>query len=133
MLKRYVAIRTYIRLLGDRNILNLTPTDDQDDEIDALLIVLDECSMLKRYVAIRTYIRLLGDRNILNLTPTDDQDDEIDALLIVLDEYESVTLALQEDATSMLDVRNLFDECMLLHPSASKRLTSNSGIRTRGF
>ncbi|RHY44050.1 hypothetical protein DYB34_012661 [Aphanomyces astaci] len=85
-------------------------------------------SMLKRYVAIRTYIRLLGDRNILHLTPTDDQDDEIDALLLVLDELESVTLALQEVATSMLDVRNLFDECMLLHPSASKRLASNSAV-----
>ncbi|ETV79220.1 hypothetical protein H257_07287 [Aphanomyces astaci] len=34
MLKRYVAILTYIRLLVDRNILHLTPTDDQDDEID---------------------------------------------------------------------------------------------------
>ncbi|RLN93348.1 hypothetical protein DYB28_001936 [Aphanomyces astaci] len=84
--------------------------------------------MLKRYVAIHTYIRLLGDRNILHLTPTDDQDDEIDALLLVLDELESVTLALQEVATSMLDVRNLFDECMLLHPSASKRLASNSAV-----
>ncbi|KAF0717954.1 hypothetical protein AaE_010749, partial [Aphanomyces astaci] len=85
-------------------------------------------SMLKRYVAIHTYIRLLGDRNILHLTPTDDQDDEIDALLLVLDELESVTLALQEVATSMLDVRNLFDECMLLHSSASKRLASNSAV-----
>ncbi|ETV79221.1 hypothetical protein H257_07288 [Aphanomyces astaci] len=27
----------------------------------------------------------------------------------------------------MLDIRNLFDECML-HPSASKRLASNSGV-----
>ncbi|RQM31323.1 hypothetical protein B5M09_013747 [Aphanomyces astaci] len=70
----------------------------------------------------------LGDRNVLHLTPTDDQDDEIDALLLELDELESVTLALQEEATSMLDVRNLFDECMLLHSSASKRLASNSAV-----
>ncbi|RHY54117.1 hypothetical protein DYB30_013553, partial [Aphanomyces astaci] len=77
------------------------------------------CSMLKRYVAIGTYTRLLGDRNIFHLIPNDDEDDDIDALLLVLDDLESATLALQEEATSILDVRNLFDECTLLYPSAS--------------
>ncbi|ETV65879.1 hypothetical protein H257_17519 [Aphanomyces astaci] len=74
--------------------------------------------MLKRYVAIGTYTRLLGDHSIFHLIPTDNEDDEIDALLLVLDDLESATLALQE-ATSILDVRNLFDECTLLYPSAS--------------
>ena len=84
--------------------------------------------MIVRYVRLKDFLPALDSDEIdaLSLTPFENR--RVDTLLQQLELLESVTKVLQDDTTTMSDVRAVFDAVMDKFPETSCRLTSSAEI-----
>ncbi|KAG3111568.1 hypothetical protein PI125_g9014 [Phytophthora idaei] len=82
--------------------------------------------MLQRYVKIRAHIRQL--EAVEDLTPRSGKHKKLVSLLSHLEKFESVCKRLQSEATSMSEVRLLFDSVVSDYPIMGEYLKSNAKI-----
>ena len=64
--------------------------------------------LLQRYTEMKPFINIT-DYNLVEFLPTALEELKINELLKIMNKLNSVTLKLQEDNISLLEVRNLFD------------------------
>lgn len=84
--------------------------------------------MVSRYMLIKEFLRKLDSDEVDNLCPTPAENRRIEALLKQLKVLESVTKMLQEESTSVSDVRAMFDAVIEEFPETTDRLTSSAEI-----
>lgn len=85
-------------------------------------------SMLRRYQQLRDFVPSIGDDGITILLPSNAEEKKIDGLVLILDELDSVTKRLQDEETTMADVRVLFDATIAKYPETLCRLGETAGI-----
>ncbi|RHY96305.1 hypothetical protein DYB31_008269, partial [Aphanomyces astaci] len=66
-------------------------------------------NMLKRYIELKPFLLAIADHSIDVLRLNVVEDREVTALLVTLKDLNSITLALQGDECSLLEVRQIFD------------------------
>ncbi|RHX97760.1 hypothetical protein DYB25_012277 [Aphanomyces astaci] len=66
-------------------------------------------NMLKRYIELKPFLLAIADDSIDVLRLNVVEDREVTALLVTLEDLNSITLALQGDECSLLEVRQIFD------------------------
>ncbi|KAH9176476.1 hypothetical protein AeNC1_017587 [Aphanomyces euteiches] len=84
--------------------------------------------MLQRFWDIKSFLPCIGDRDVDSLMPSVAQDRSIEGLLLVLQDLDTATVALQSQHTTLVDVRNLFDQAIEEYPGAACRLSTEAGI-----
>eukprot|EP00171_Calliarthron_tuberculosum_P001888 IDg1888t1 len=84
--------------------------------------------MLRRYQRIRDCLQKLDSLDVDRLCLTSADNRRVDSLMCQLDDLESVTKALQDDSTTMSDVRGLFDAVIDRYPETACKLTSSASI-----
>ena len=84
--------------------------------------------MILRYVRLREFLPKLDSSEIDRLSLTSTENRRIDSLLEQLKTLESVSKALQEERTSISDVRAMFDAVIEEFPETTDRLTSSAAI-----
>ncbi|KAF0758313.1 hypothetical protein AaE_003975 [Aphanomyces astaci] len=72
--------------------------------------------MLKRYIELKPFLLAIGDDSIDVLRLNMVEDHEVAVLLVNLEDLNSITLALQGEECSLLDVRQIFDTVIEYYP-----------------
>ncbi len=85
-------------------------------------------TMISRYLEIKEFIRLVAEDYSDWLLPRRKDDEAIEALHSILKDLESVTKELQKETVTLAQVRTIFDQAILEHPSTFERLQSNAKI-----
>ncbi|KAE9093331.1 hypothetical protein PF010_g17523 [Phytophthora fragariae] len=83
--------------------------------------------MLERYIDLRDALDM-DDDDIVSLMPTRRQDNRVRALRDQLRDFQSATMKLQEDSTTLLDVRDIFVALVEKHPVVDKYLAADAAI-----
>ncbi|RHY69411.1 hypothetical protein DYB34_008694 [Aphanomyces astaci] len=85
-------------------------------------------NMLKRYIELKPFLLAIADDSIDVLRLNVVEDREVTALLVTLEDLNSITLALQGDESSLLEVRQIFDTVIEDYPDAVGRLGPSARV-----
>ncbi|EGZ08117.1 hypothetical protein PHYSODRAFT_527104 [Phytophthora sojae] len=83
--------------------------------------------MLDRYFDLRDALDT-DDDDIVSLMPSHRQENRLRALRDQLLDFQGATMKLQEDSTTLLDVRDIFDALVEKHPVVDKYLAADAAI-----
>jgi hypothetical protein len=84
--------------------------------------------MILRYDKIRDFLPLLEINELDELLLTVRENHEIDSIYEEMKDFESISKALQQDATTLADTRLLFDEISNAYPALKEKLAANANI-----
>ncbi|RQM24204.1 hypothetical protein B5M09_007767 [Aphanomyces astaci] len=85
-------------------------------------------NMLKRYIELKPFLWAIADDSIDVLRLNVVENREVTALLVTLEDLNSITLALQGDECSLLEVRQIFDTVIEDYPNAVGRLGPSARV-----
>ncbi|RHY03863.1 hypothetical protein DYB36_007504 [Aphanomyces astaci] len=85
-------------------------------------------NMLKRYIELKPFLLAIADDTIDVLRLNVEEDREVTALLVTLEDLNSITLTLQGDECSLLEVRQIFDTVIEEYPDAVGRLGPSARV-----
>lgn len=87
-----------------------------------------EFEMLKRFRELKDFLLASNRVEIIALMPSYSELLLLDECFATMEDFQSVTLALQAEATTLEEIRLLFDEAILSYPSTATKLSKNSAI-----